>query len=227
MDFFIGPSQESKEKFLERNGVLAPYHLKLDWQSIPEGFLPVVLIKNVVTPLAVIAHCEEKLEELTQISDERPRTIYLVRIEKLLPVAGVDFIEYVRTNGLADEEAISKALEQEEETQLSAEDMLFAGDPMPMGGLSNEDALVRACPEEFRRGNPWCDYTSKLFFHGADISNWQFKSSDREEKKRQMSCLRGLLETFGIGHNQKEAVAGWMLSRMLSEVPEHIAVKQG
>jgi hypothetical protein len=100
--------------------------------------------------------------------------------------------------------------------------MLFTGEPERLGGLSNEAELVDACPSEFRRDNPWSDYASDIFFKGAKIANWKWKSDDPTERRRQMACFNGLLGTFGIGHNEKESVAGWMLSEMLAEVPEYV-----
>lgn len=225
MDYCIGHITESKEDFLKKEGIFAPYNLKLAWSSVPAGFLPVVLIQNVISPFAIIAHDADKLEELTSMYDDRERTIYFVKTEKLLAVAGKEFIEYARENNLASEEAIAAAIKQEEENLAKLKSLLFEGTPAPMGGLSNEDALVRACPEEFKRDNPWSDLASKVFFLGVDASKWKFKSTDKDEKRKQMLCFRGLLETFGIAHQDKEAVAGWMLSEMLAEVPEHVAVK--
>ena len=100
--------------------------------------------------------------------------------------------------------------------------ILFAGEPEMLGGLSNERELVKECPPEFLRDNPWSDYASKAFFQGAKIVNWTWKSNDPAERRRQMACFQGLLGTFGIGHNEKESVAGWMLSEMLAEVPEYV-----
>ena len=41
-----------------------------------------------------------------------------------------------------------------------------------------------------------------------------------------MGCFQGVLGTFGLRHEDKEAVAGWMLSEMLAEVPEYIPGKK-
>ena len=97
---------------------------------------------------------------------------------------------------------------------------LFAGQPQVLGGLSNEDELARACPVEFKNRNPWSNYAMRLFYSGGNIANWKWKSNDEAERSRQMGCLHGLLGTFGLPHEDKGAVAGWMLSEMLAEVPE-------
>lgn len=100
---------------------------------------------------------------------------------------------------------------------------LFGGEPEFLGGLSNENELAVACPDEFKDDNPWSSYAMKLFFSGGKIANWKWKSDDPSERRRQMGCFHSLLGTFGLPHEDKEAVAGWMLSEMLTEVPEYIA----
>ena len=108
-----------------------------------------------------------------------------------------------------------------------SKELLFSGSPEPLGGLTNEDELAKACPEEFkRRGNPWSNYAMKLFYSGGNIKNWKWKTEDKDVKNRQFACFHGLLGTFGIRHEDKTAVAGWMLSEMLAEIPEYIAGKE-
>jgi hypothetical protein len=102
-------------------------------------------------------------------------------------------------------------------------EQLFAGSPEPFGGLNNEDELAKACPEEFQGDNPWSDYAMKLFYFGGNIKNWKWKSEDKAVKNKQFACFHGLLGTFGLRNEDKEAVAGWMLSEMLTEVPEYIS----
>lgn len=105
-------------------------------------------------------------------------------------------------------------------------DKLFAGKPQLFGGLSNERELAEVCPDEFKSGNVWSSYAMKLFFCGGNIGNWEWKSDDKEICKHQMGCFNGLLGTFDLRHQDKEAVAGWMLSEMLTEVPEYIPVEE-
>jgi hypothetical protein len=97
---------------------------------------------------------------------------------------------------------------------------LFAGKSSPFGGLSNEAELVKECPAEFMKDNKWSSFASKIFFNGAHTENWDWKTTDKDEAIKQFICLRGLLGTFGIKHEDKEAVAGWMLSEMLNEIPK-------
>jgi hypothetical protein len=100
--------------------------------------------------------------------------------------------------------------------------MLFEGVPQMLGGLTNEVALTRACPEEFREENPWSEYAMKLFYCGGGIRNWEFKTQDQETQNKQFGCFQSFLGTFGVPHEDKEAVAGWMLSEMLVKVPVHL-----
>lgn len=101
---------------------------------------------------------------------------------------------------------------------------LFSGETFIFGGLSNEEEFVLQCPPAFLKNtnNDWSRASMAIFYNGGNISHWKWKSSDPETRLKQMACFRGLLGTFGIKHEHKEAVAGWMLSEMLEEVPEHI-----
>lgn len=103
---------------------------------------------------------------------------------------------------------------------------LFSGEAGFLGGLSNERELAKACPAEFQQDNPWSDYAMNLFFSGGNIANWKWKSGDDVERRRQLACFKALLGTFDLRHEDKEAVAGWMLSEMLTEVPKYVPGKK-
>ncbi len=103
--------------------------------------------------------------------------------------------------------------------------ILFAGIPLFWGGLSNEQELAQACPKKFKDDNPWSRYAMKLFYNGGNISNWKWKSHDLTERKTQGKYFEGLLESLGVRHEDKESIAGWMLSEMLVEVPEYVPGK--
>jgi len=105
-------------------------------------------------------------------------------------------------------------------------DKLFAGEPQILGGLSNERELAELCPDEFKNGNAWSSYAMTLFYRGGNIGNWKWKSDDKEICSHQIGCFKGLLGTFDLRHEDREAVAGWMLSEMLTEVPEHVPAKE-
>lgn len=102
---------------------------------------------------------------------------------------------------------------------------LFDGKASPYGGLSNEKQLVAECPEEFMRHwttNKWCDLASTIFFKGINVSNWKYKIQGLEEQHTQFEKLISLLRGWGLKHEHKMAVAGWMLSEMLVEIPNPI-----
>ena len=101
-------------------------------------------------------------------------------------------------------------------------EQLFSGEPGILGGLSNEEELAKVCPEEFKNDNPWSQYAMQLFYRGGNIANWSWKIEDKSIRWRQLCCFKNLLGTFGLPHEDKKAVAGWMLSEMLSKVPEHV-----
>jgi len=106
-------------------------------------------------------------------------------------------------------------------------EILFSGKPGYFGGLSNEEELAQVCPGEFKKKeNPWSEYASRLFFGGANISNWKWATDNQEERKQQLACLHGVLGGFALDHKDKEAVAGWMLSKILTEVPEYLEPKK-
>lgn len=100
MGFYVNPQKESKESFLRREGMAAPNHPRITWDSVPEGYLPVVLMNNGFFTAAGIAYCESELKEFTRLDDDRPREIFMVKIEKLISVAGADFEQYVKSKGL-------------------------------------------------------------------------------------------------------------------------------
>lgn len=103
--------------------------------------------------------------------------------------------------------------------------ILFIGKPELLGGLSNEQELAQACPEKFKDNNPWSTYAMKLFYMGGNIENWKWKSNDLAERSTQRNCFEGLLGSWDVRHEDKESIAGWMLSEMLTEVPVYVPNK--
>jgi hypothetical protein len=81
MRIYVNPPGESKEAFLQREGVQCKV---LHWQFVPKGKLPVVLVDNPAFSAAGIAYTESALEEFTRESDTRPKRYYLVPIASLL-----------------------------------------------------------------------------------------------------------------------------------------------
>jgi hypothetical protein len=97
---------------------------------------------------------------------------------------------------------------------------LFSGSPAFFGGLSNERELIPLIPDQFRRhDNPYTRLANLIFFNGANMAVWPFRSTNEAERIRQKRCLRAVLSGFDLSHEDKEALGGWMLSEMLTEVP--------
>lgn len=101
----------------------------------------------------------------------------------------------------------------------AAQTALFAGQIGGFGGLSNEDELVKMCPDEFREKNEWSQ--AMKFFNKEHIAseNWKWRSSDQEERKKQLFFLFALCVSLDLSDKDKEAVAGWMASEIFSEIP--------
>lgn len=101
-------------------------------------------------------------------------------------------------------------------------EQLFSGEPQPFGSLSNEVELSEICPIDFRKDNPWSKVAKSILHSRAvnDISHWQWKAGEEETRVQQKRCFHALLQTFELSYENKLAVAGWMLSEMLVEVPE-------
>ncbi|TRZ78249.1 hypothetical protein D4R87_01115 [bacterium] len=100
MGFYVNPENESKESFLKREGILVPNSPRITWDSVSKGYLPVVLMNNGFCTAAGIAYHQDELDVFTKLDDDRPREIYMVKIEKLLPVAGSDFAQYAKNQNL-------------------------------------------------------------------------------------------------------------------------------
>jgi len=105
-------------------------------------------------------------------------------------------------------------------------EILFSGEPGFFGALSNERELVNACPAWFKWDNDWSVYVARLLFHGGQTTNWKWKSSNEAERRHQDACFQAILNTYCLSHDEKRAVAGWMLSEMVVRVPEYIPAKK-
>lgn len=88
MGLYLNPANETKEEWLEREGErTSAQHAA--WDAIPEGQLPVVLMDNGPFTAAGIAYKESELQAFTRDDDLRPRTIFLVNIDKLCGVSAL------------------------------------------------------------------------------------------------------------------------------------------
>lgn len=97
MGYYVNPRNESKESFLMRKGIEVPSNT-MQWSDLPSGCLPVILVDNGPFTAAAIAYSERELAEFTRTDDRRPRTIFIVEIQDLIPVAGEDFLQYTKKN---------------------------------------------------------------------------------------------------------------------------------
>lgn len=99
---------------------------------------------------------------------------------------------------------------------------LFSGERLPRGGLSNEQELARSCPRPFfNLENPWHAYVGDASLWGWNESSWKWQSPDAEVQVRQKNCLEALLDgdRRNLTITIRNAIAGWMLSEMLTDVP--------
>jgi len=86
MGAYINPQNESKESFLNREGIETLFP---EWEEKPDGYLPVVLINNRFFTAAGIVYCKEELDIFALQQDNRKKTFYYVSIEKLLDVSNL------------------------------------------------------------------------------------------------------------------------------------------
>lgn len=95
---------------------------------------------------------------------------------------------------------------------MNAAELLCSGTPGGFGGLSNEQELAQQCPQEFKKGNRWTQIVEISFVAGTKKTPLKFKTDDQALRVKQWECFKALLGTFDLSHQDKVAVAGWMLS---------------
>jgi|GEM_PF-1541941 len=131
-------------------------------------------------------------------------------------------IENDEINKLKTVENLLFLIQEKKETR---EYHLFTGIVDKWGILLNTPDLNKSCPEEFRQeNNAWRKYATKMVELGCEVSNWKFKSDNTEVQKRQKKVLRALMRStayFIPQNEQMKDVVAWMLSEMLSEIPEY------
>jgi hypothetical protein len=105
---------------------------------------------------------------------------------------------------------------------------LFAGIPGTPGGPSLED-LYKQCPVEFRRlDSEWHRFATRFRLGGgANGTNWKTRSKDRGVITQQMLCFTAVssatvMDKSSITCLMQDSVAAWMLSEMLTELPEYV-----
>jgi hypothetical protein len=100
--------------------------------------------------------------------------------------------------------------------------VLFSGHPIVRGGLSNEEELARLCPSEFLdTHDPWHNCIAEGEFWGRNEQAWKWKNPNPDVQAQQKKCLDNLLDGSRqvLPITTRHAIAAWMLSEMLEEVP--------
>ncbi len=103
------------------------------------------------------------------------------------------------------------------------ENILFSGTPYDScgvyGGISNQQELVKVCPEEFKNtDNAWRKFAQMVCSHGARCKDWKWKFG--KESVEKIPWLTTLIKnTGGLSDEEVLDLAAWMLSEMLSEIP--------
>ena len=81
MGLYINSPNETKEQFLEREGLEVPV---VDWENIPSDSLPVILMDNGMFTAAGIGFCEKEYNLLNdRKKDLRPKKIFIVKKDKI------------------------------------------------------------------------------------------------------------------------------------------------
>lgn len=83
------PNGVTKEAWLLRNGYTA--HEKLKWEDVStDKHLPVILVDNGFFTAAAIAFSEREFRAFTDITDARPRTMWIVPKKLLYDVSNLE-----------------------------------------------------------------------------------------------------------------------------------------
>lgn len=85
MGYYVNPSTESKESFLEREGKVVPLS-HYEWEDLPKEYLPVMLVDNGMFTAAAVCYSKKELKEFKDPSNRRRKVLLIVKVEKLLPV---------------------------------------------------------------------------------------------------------------------------------------------
>ena len=108
----------------------------------------------------------------------------------------------------------------------------FTGHPnSDFTSLTNENEVLEKCPKGFfQKDNPWSNYTSHFLKKREEDEekviltiHWRyFPESSDEERRHQITCFETILISPNLSIKEKKAISGWMLSKILVEVPEYI-----
>lgn len=104
---------------------------------------------------------------------------------------------------------------------------LFDGKILGPGNVSNEKELTVLCPKEFFDSeNPWSLCAAFFILHGTKMLGWKWKTQDYKVRVQQALHLEEIMASPTLEHDHRQAIAGWMLSEMLREVPNQ-KIKSG
>ncbi len=97
MRIYINPRNDSKEAFLEREGVLAETsNPELIVLECPDNNVPVVWVDNGPFTAAKIAFDPEALKDFLEPDDPRPKIVYYISIDKAIEGSGCEKLqEYI------------------------------------------------------------------------------------------------------------------------------------
>ena len=109
------------------------------------------------------------------------------------------------------------------EVYVNKKEFLFTGELLRPKGLSNEGTLAIECPQEFfDPDNPWSSCAASYILKGrTDLRGWKWKTNDQQTRIQQVLRLEEIVSGSSLDADHQRAVAGWMLSEMLRQVPKY------
>jgi len=100
MGYYVNPTGTTKEAFLVKNGELVDLK-SLQFEAIPKGKLPVILVGNGDFNAAGIAYSAAELDAFRGPQDTRLKRAYLVSVADLMTATNSDFHSLAGKLGLA------------------------------------------------------------------------------------------------------------------------------
>ncbi len=99
-------------------------------------------------------------------------------------------------------------------------ELLFVARVQPDGTIRDPDVLVGACPQVFQEGNRWVECAKRLEPKvDMDVCDWIWKDEDPQIRGTQLQVLLAI-QWSDLKKEDRHAIAGWVLSEMLQEVPQ-------